>query len=537
MDSNSPLTPLKGSTPVVPNVPQVPKVQDVPEIPKTPTAEPPKITGVSMPVGTNKKPESPTQRSNKINAANEPKPVAVVPEQTLLHRPVTAEEVEAYRKKISKRKRRIAFSILIFLIIAGITTATTLIVKNRQRYLELSTIYNENLPIVIYNSASENVILLSQNGEKITDKYNNISTFESDRSLATTTQGEATNYTIISNTGEEIFTTTDILRKINSGQNYILSNSTGSYLLDKDGKTIDTKGQEKINGILDKSEVTSFSYAQNAYEDNYYCALIINRKNDSRLYIYNCESGKEITNIEDVYYMGSFEKSSSSFLTSEKGSSYFYNNEMIYNSETQDTEYIGGIIKQSSDGKFFNPVTRKTTESFPTESLINQDELDEKTTVTEECSAYENHPESKLVNICSNIYYNNKLVVSSTSNLEYSLADKKLDDFLSFYKKYYFNRENKSNQKLSIMDAEIGNEAYNSILNENMNMNDQDFASRFIVRLNNQKKNVIDLATGESAEYEAAVNISLSANYYVVSSEDGVRYYNAKHKEIYKEEY
>ena len=111
MDSNSPLTPLQGSTPVVPNVPQVPKVPDVPEIPKTPAAEPPKITGVSMPVGTNKKPESPTQRSNKINAANEPKPVTVVPEQKLLHRPVTAEEVEAYRKKISKRKRRIAFSI------------------------------------------------------------------------------------------------------------------------------------------------------------------------------------------------------------------------------------------------------------------------------------------------------------------------------------------------------------------------------------------------------------------------------------------
>lgn len=565
MDSNSPLTPLQGSTPVVPNVPQVPKVPDVPEIPKTPAAEPPKITGVSMPVGTNKKPESPTQRSNKINAANAPKPVTVVPEQKLLHRPVTAEEVEAYRKKISKRKRRIAFSILIFLILAGITTATTLIIKNRQRYLELSTIYNDNLPIVIYNSASENVILLSQNGEKISDKYSDISAFESDRSLATTTQGETTNYAIISNSGEEIFTTTDILRKINSGQNYILSNSTGSYLLDKDGKTIDdrklittnfneiqeyflvandnnyaiidAKGQEKISGVLDKSEVTSFSYAQNAYEDNYYCALIINRKNDSRLYVYNCESGKEITNIEDVYYMGGFEKSSSSFLTSEKGSSYFYNNEMIYNSETQDTEYIGGIIKQSSDGKFFNPVTRKTTESFPTDNLINQDELDEKTTVTEECSAYENHPESKLVNICSNIYYNNKLVATSTSNLEYSLADKKLDDFLSYHKKYYFNRENKSNQKLSIMDAEIGNEAYNSILNENMNMNDQDFASRFIVRLNNQKKIVIDLATGESAEYEAAVNISLGANYYVVSSEDGVRYYNAKHKEIYKEEY
>ena len=87
------------------------------------------------------------------------------------------------------------------------------------------------------------------------------------------------------------------------------------------------------------------------------------------------------------------------------------------------------------------------------------------------------------------------------------------------------------------MDAEIGKEAYNSILYENMNMNDQDFASRFIVRLNNQKKNVIDLATGESAEYEPTANISLGANYYVVSSEDGVRYYNAKHKEIYKEEY
>ncbi len=561
MDPNSPLKPLQEAAPIVPNVPQVP---DVPEIPKTPTVEAPKITGVSMPAGANKKPESPTQRSNKINAANAPKPEKTEKKENLLHRPVTMDEVEAYRKNSAKKKRKITFLVILLLIIIGATTAGILIIKKQQKYQELSTIYNDSLPIVINRRSGESVILLSQNGKQLTDKYNIISTFESDRSLAETTQDGTTTYAIISDSGKEIFTTKDILRKINGGQNYILSNDSGSYLTDKNGKIIDDRkivttnfsdtqdyflvandnnyaiinaaGQEKITGTLDKSKVSTFSYAKNRYEDNYYCSLIITRKKESKLYIYNCESAKEITNIEGVYYTGGFEKRDSSFLTSEKGSSYFYNDEMIYNSETRDIEYIGGIIKKSNEDKFFNPVTRKTTESFPTDNLINQDKLNEKTEITEDCNIFETHPNSKLINICSNIYHNNKLVQRGNNRLEYRLIDEKLDNFLSYHKKHYFERVNQSTQKTSILNGEDGNELYSSLLQENMATNEQNFASRFVVKINNQKKTVIELATGKSAEYESNTSISLGANYYVVADENGVRYYNAKHKEIYKEE-
>jgi hypothetical protein len=271
------------------------------------------------------------------------------------------------------------------------------------------------------------------------------------------------------------------LTKINAGQNYILASDSGSYLLNKDGAKLSEKplketnynstqeyflvaddnnyaiinknGEEKISGTLNKTAVRSFSYAKNAYEDNYYCALIITTKNESKLHIYNCESAKEITNIEDVYYVGGFNSQGSSLLSTERGTSYIYNNEMIYNSESSDTEFIGGIIKRSSDEKFFNPVTKKTTESFPTDSLIAQDKFSEKTTITEDCKNYESHKESKLVNICSRIYFDNKLLDLDYDRFDYYLLDEKLDNFLSLYDKHYFYRRNKSNQKLSIIDA------------------------------------------------------------------------------------
>ena len=564
MDSNSPLKPLQEATPTVPGVPQVPDIPQVPDVPEVPkTTEPPKITGISMPAGANKKPESPAQRSEKINAANAPKPQKAEQKQNLLHRPVTMEEVETYRRNSAKKKRKLTFSIIALIILIGVAATAIILVTNHNRYQKLSTIYNDSLPIVIKRQNSENPILLTQNGKQLTSSYSYISSFESDRSLAQTTQDGATTNYIISNTGKEIYSTKDILRKINGGQNYIESNDFGSHLLDKNGKKLDERkiistnfnddqkyflvaddnsyavinanGQAKITGVLDKSKISSFSYAKNKYEDNCYCAIIITRKKDSKLYVYNCETAKEITNIENVYYVGGFEKNDSSFLISERGSSYFYNDEMIYNSETRDTEYVGGIIKRSSDEKFFNPVTRKTGESFPTDSLINQDKLNEKTEITENCTTYENHPESKLINICSNIYYNNKLVVRGNNRFEYYLADEKLDNFLSYNKKQYFYRKNNSNQSEAVMNAD-GGEEYNSLINTNVAENEQNYASRFVVRNDNQKKTVIDLATKASAEYGSSYNISLGTNYYIVSGENGIHYYNAKHKEIYKEE-
>ena len=547
---NSPLNPLQPAQPNVPGVPDVPK-----------------ITGVSMPAGSNKKPESPAQRSEKINAANTPKPEKPVQEQNLLHKPVTREEVEEYRRKSAKRKKAILASILILLAIGGITTIVILAKNKQQSYQELSNIYNDNIPIVI-NNAEGKIILIAQNGKKLTEKYDNIEKFESDRSIAFVAQEDKTISAIIDNNGNEKYSTENYLSKINKGQNYILSENEQSYILNKDGQKLDERplakvsyeneqayflvadenkyavinadGEEKITGTIDGNTLNNFSYGKNEYDGNYYCAIVNTGKKDSKLHIYNCETANEITNIEDVYFAAEFQNNDSAFLITEKGSSYFYNNEMLYNSDTEDQAFIGGIIKKAENDRFFNPITKKTTESFPTDNLINQDKLDEKTTVTEDCEKYESRKASELTQICNKIYYKNKLLNLNYDKFDYYLADNNLDNFLAYNKKHYIYRKSKANSRITIIDAETNSEAFSDITIQNNVETPSQSTSRFIVKNSDQSMTVVDLATGKSADYDPDASISLEANYYiVVESNDSsytTKYYNADHKEIYKEE-
>lgn len=564
MDPNSPIKPQQEPTPSVPNVPQAP----APPLPTvTNSQETPKINGVSMPAGANKKPESPTQRSEKINAASAPKPVQQKPAQELLHKPVTMEEVEEYRRKSAKKKKIILASILLILVVCGITTLVILAKNKQKSYQELSSFYNENIPIVIQKTDG-NILLISQNGKTLTDKYDNIEFFESDRSLATKTEEDKTISAIIDENGQERYSTENNLIKINYGQNYIVSEEDKNYVLNKDGQKVDERplvdisfnseqkyfmvandtkyavinanGTEKMTGTIDNSTLKDFSYGKNAYDKNYYCAIVNTHKRDSKLYVYNCESGQEITNVEDVYYSGGFENTSSAFLTSEKGSSYFYNNEMIYNSDTQDTEYIGGIIKKAEDERFFNPITRKTTESFPTDTLIKQDKLNEKATIQEDCSIYEKHEASKLIQICNNIYYDNKSINLNYTKFNYYIPKTELDDFLAYNNKSYIYRVNSNNGKIAIVDARTNSDVYTDIEVQYTDKTPNESVSRFIIKDENSSNTVIDLATGKSANYDSNAVIRLETNYYIVieSTNTGSisRYFNANHKEIYKEE-
>ena len=584
MQPNSPLQPLQPMQPKVPGVPQVPgipdapKVPDVPQIPQTPMnelkpietpkpTEMPKITGVSMPAGSNKKPESPEQRNNKINAANAPKPQIEQKKQNLLHKPVTMEEVEEYRRKSAKKRRTILVSILIVLAVGGITTAVVLLKIKQQNYQDLSSIYNDNIPFVIRNT-DDKAILVSLSGKKLTEKYDNIDNFESDRSLAYYTEEDENITAIIDNSGKEKFSTKNTLVKINEGENYLLTEEDKTYVLNKDGKKISEKplvsikydaeqkyflvadetgyavinkaGEQKISDIINKNTVKFFSYGENEYDGNSYCAFVNTRKKDSKLYIYNCETSQEITNFEDVYYTGNFENSHSALLTSEKGSSYFYDNKMIYNSETKDQEIMGGIIKKADEERYFNPITRKSTESFPGDSLIKQDNLSSKTSIDENCSIYKNHAASNLMQICNNIYYNNKLLSLNYSRSNYYLPNEKLDNFLAYHNKHYIFKQNQNNQNVAVIDAESGKEIYSEVSIQ-INSDTPDYAtSRFVIKNSNGIKTVIDLATDKTAEYEDGSTVRIENNYYIVteSTDSGyvARYYNADHKEIYKEE-
>lgn len=564
MDPNSPIKPQQEPTPSVPNVQQAPAP---PLLTVTSSQEAPKINGVSVPAGANKKPESPTQRSEKINAASAPKSVQQKPAQELLHKPVTMEEVEEYRRKSAKKKKTILASILLFLVVCGITTVV-IIAKNRQKsYQELSSFYNDNIPIVIQKTDGS-ILLISQNGKTLSDKYDNIDTFQSDRSLATKTEEDKTISVIIDENGQEKYSTGNNLMKINYGQNYIVSEEDKNFLLNKDGQKVDERplvdinfndeqkyflvandtkyaiinaaGSEKITGTIDNSTLKAFSYGYNKYDENYYCAIVNTHKHDSKLYIYNCENSQEITNIEDIYYSGGFERTDSAFLTSEKGSSYFYNNEMIYNSDTQDTEYIGGIIKKAEDERFFNPITRKTTESFPNDTLIKQDKLSEEATIPEECSRYEKREASKLIQICDKIYYDNKSLNLNHTRYDYYIPKTELDDFLAFNNKSYIYRINKSNEKITIFDAKTNTDVYTDIEIQYSAETPNEATSRFIVKKEDGNNTVIDLATGKSATYNSDTLIRLETNYYIVieSTNTGsdFSYFNANHKEIYKEE-
>jgi hypothetical protein len=58
--------------------------------------------------------------------------------------------------------------------------------------------------------------------------------------------------------------------------------------------------------------------------------------------------------------------------------------------------------------------------------------------------------------------------------------------------------------------------------------------SRFVVS-NNNPKEVIELSTGKTAQYPDSQGINIEKNYYIVRSEQELKYYNAEHKEISKE--
>ena len=578
MQPNSPLQPLQ---PMQPKVPSVPEVPDVPKVPTTPQvsgapaqpiaepakpAEPPRITGISLPAGASKKAISPEQRNERIAAANAPKPKIQEKQQNLLHKPVSMEEVEEYRRKTAKRRKTIFASILLLVIVGAAATVVILAKLNQQKYQELSSVYNSNLPIVIHKVEDKD-ILISQTGNKLSENYDDIEDFESSRSLAFTFEDDKTISKIIDTNGNEKYSTENTLAKINGGKNFILNEDGNAYLLNQDGKKVDerpiisanyldeqkyllvsdsnsyavitSEGEEKIGNNLNKNTVRAFTYAQSPYDDIYYCAFINAEKRESKLYIYNCETAEEITNIEDVYFSGGFERTDSAFLTSEKGSSFFYNNEVIYNSDTKDQEIIGGIIKKADEERYFNPITRKSTESFPTDSLIKQDKLSSKTDINENCNGYEKREASKLIKLCGRFYYNNKSLSLNYDKDSYSLLNQKLDDYLAYNDKHYIYKTNSANNYVSIIDAKSGDEVYTDVTIQSATDNPLDSVSRFVIKNNGGNKTVIDLATGKTAEYADNPVIRLEANYYIViesnNTEYSARYFNADHEEIYKE--
>ena len=128
----------------------------------------------------------------------------------------------------------------------------------------------------------------------------------------------------------------------------------------------------------------------------------------------------------------------------------------------------------------------------------------------------------------------------NTDKFEYYLPNDSLDNFLAYNGKHFIYKKNKSSNAISIINAENNNEEYSNITIQ-ANADTPELAtSRFIVTTNNQTKTVVNLATGKTAEYTDNPSIRLETNYYVVieSTNSGynARYFNASHKEIYKEE-
>ena len=94
----------------------------------------PKISGFSTPVGssTARKQESPAQRSNTINQQNAPaQPKPTMKQQFRQERPVTQEEVDAFRKKRSRNRKITAIVIiLVFRFYIGIKKVDMIFLLN-----------------------------------------------------------------------------------------------------------------------------------------------------------------------------------------------------------------------------------------------------------------------------------------------------------------------------------------------------------------------------------------------------------------------
>ncbi len=528
------------------------------------TPSTPKITGVSMPVGssTKRKQESPAQRSEAINQQNVPKTSqAREAVQTQTKKPVTQEEIEKFRKDRSKkRKIKTVVAILLLAFILGGGYYIWNFIKDRI-YSDNAGVYNKDMPIVINDG--NNYFLVDTSGKKISSDYGYISGFEADSTVATKKENETQKYIILDKNGNELLKTESLIDRVNDGKLFTLNENGKRYLLNAKGEKlsekyivsqsqsdfeytlvrdenrmaiIDTKGEEKLNRVIDKFEAVDFAYAKNPYEDINYCAIVYEKSREYTVTVYNCETQKEVKTITDAGVYADFYDKNTPMLSTNGKYYYFYANDLLFESEYPSQELFAGIIQTTDEeGKtlYFDPKDKELREEYPTHSLIAQNKLSKVTEITEQCDTYAKSESLNLTNICGNIYKGKELMKLDYENNNYEFLPENLAKYLSYLGKNYIIRTQKQSGVQSIFDIDKKS-VVDGLENITFYYNTSDYSSFVQTTSNSSKLVIYNLISGQSIDLPLGTNIEVGANYLRVNKGNEFSYYNIEGKEIYK---
>jgi len=534
----------------------------------------PKIQGISMPVGSSnkRKQESPEQRSANINAQNhiaEPVQKVINETKTTKHI-VTQEEIDAFRKKRSKKRIFIISGIAALVLIVG---AVAIIIANNikhKKYQEYSGTYNNDLPITIQDH--DVYYLINQSGKKISGDYDYIDSFESGTSLASKVDGEKVSYQILSASGEILFETENMLTKHNLGKNYLMLENGSYYLLGANGDLVsrepvilpydysnltyyinqndyelsvyDSDGNKKFTVKKNENvDNISFSVAKGKYDNGInYCLISQSTPAQSNTNIvYNCESGKVVKDLKMPEESKTIDKRKLVFnsadgqpiINSSDKCYYFYEDDLFYETNGFCSE-SASVITTKVDGvtKYLDAQDMQLKDEFPTHTLISQKKFDITTMITADCTDYQEQNQLELVKFCGKIYYKNKLLTLDSS-YSYQFLPDQLATYLHNEGKNYIIRSKSVNlNEIYDIDkkspvSEIGNFAHY--------FGDYYVEKSSFVQIDNdtEKAKYYNLITGAVVEAERSEYAMPGNNYIAIEKEDGIHYYNKEAKEIY----
>ena len=529
-------------------------------------SEGPRISGFSTPVGssTKKKQESPAQRSEKINGQNAQapqQPQTINPSTPVIERKaVSQDEIDDYRKRRNQKRKTIAITAVV-LILLGTGAGFFIFNKiKKSKYNANASYYNNEIPIVV--NTGDKSFLINQNGSKISGEYDFISNYEGKTTLAINRNEGKLYYSILDTNGKEIAESGQLIEKVENGKNYILHEDDKAYIADENGKKlselaitnpnlhnydyalvndetkiaiIDNTGKEKFSRVIDGFEVTNFAYAKNEYEDTYYCEIGYKNKTDSEVVVYNCETAKEVKRISDTSAYADFYDEKTPLLQVAGKYYYFYDNDMLYESEKPSEVLFGGIIKtedEEGQTKYYDPKDKKLQDEYPIHTLISQKKFDTTTEITETCDTYEKLEKLKLVKVCDNIYQNDKLLKLDYENYFYDFLPEELSNYLNYLGKNYILRTNKNTRIQSIynIDAKTTVKDLNDI-SVNFNLENSSFVT---LRNTGGKRKIYNLITDKTIEIESQNSPEYGANSISVVFDGETHYYNKDGKEIYK---
>lgn len=522
----------------------------------------PKISGFSTPVGssTARKQKSPAQRSNTINQQNAPaQPKPTMKQQFRQERPVTQEEVDAFRKKRSRNRKITAIVVILVLIAAAIIGWIIYDKLKITNYNKNATIYNDNLPIVVRDGDTQ--YLITQNGNKIGDNYSHIDEYTSESTLAIN-YGETVRYFILDANGKAIFQSENIISKSTDTNNYIMTEGADSYILKADGQKltesklvnsynqdlkyslvqsdskiaiIDENGKEKFTRVIDGFEATGFSFAYNKYEDKYYCAISTKEMTSSVTTVYNCETAKIAKTIEDSGYYADFYDTETPMLSTGGHYYYFYSDDVLFDSEQPSTEIFAGIIQttdEEGNTLYFDPKDKTLRESYPTHSLIAQNKLDATTEITADCSEFAKSNTQKLTKICNNIYQDNKLIKMDYTKYSYHFFPDELAQYLGYLGKNYIIRESVGSYSFSVYDLDKKStvEGLTSI----PSISPDNKASYIYASAQGDQITYYNILTDKTVTASPSNRAELGINYLAIDDGSKITYYNKNAEEIYK---